>query len=260
MGEHTALFERAASRYAEPELSMDGLLLRRDRKRRNQRAAAGVLGIAVFALATIRFVRLIGLERGPVIPASPSPTASAPIVSPFTERFDSPLHGLSIGYPSGWQTRAATEPWRHDALRFDAPDVDVIFDPKFQQELYLAVVSEPLGGQSEGRVSDAYTDSSSLGICNDVGGGGGGDDTLDGNYGWFEYCDNDSVAIIATATRGYIIYLHVGDGVPANYPVPDFEGAAFEEAPEVGVPTGLLETLDLRPENAVDTSNPSGSP
>ena len=65
MGEHTALFERAAARYAEPQLSTEGLLLRRDRKQRNQRAAAGVLGVAVIALAAVGFVRLLGSDRTP---------------------------------------------------------------------------------------------------------------------------------------------------------------------------------------------------
>ncbi|MGZ8571912.1 MAG: hypothetical protein ACXWW5_06775 [Actinomycetota bacterium] len=41
------------------------LTRRRDRKRRNQRVAAGVLGIAVFALAAIGFVRLLGSEGTP---------------------------------------------------------------------------------------------------------------------------------------------------------------------------------------------------
>jgi hypothetical protein len=51
MSEHTKHFERAAARYEPPDLSMDGLLNRRDRKRRNQRIAAGVVGIAVFVAA-----------------------------------------------------------------------------------------------------------------------------------------------------------------------------------------------------------------
>src|SRR3990172_5645983 len=41
------------------------LTRRRDRKHRNQRVAAGVLGVAVFALAAIGFVRLLGSERTP---------------------------------------------------------------------------------------------------------------------------------------------------------------------------------------------------
>ncbi|MET1012111.1 MAG: hypothetical protein ABWY83_06995 [Actinomycetota bacterium] len=48
MSEHTKLFERAAARYEPPDLSVDRLLKRRDRKRRNQRITAGVVGIAVF--------------------------------------------------------------------------------------------------------------------------------------------------------------------------------------------------------------------
>jgi len=48
------------------------LTRRRDRKRRNQRVAAGVLGIAVFALAAIGFVRLLGSEGTPATdPRSP---------------------------------------------------------------------------------------------------------------------------------------------------------------------------------------------
>ena len=265
MSETKELLRRGVGDFEPMPDAFERVLARRDRKRRNQRVAAGVIGIAVFALPAIGFVRLLGSEGGPAVGPAKSPSATGspspvtPPPAPFTERFDSPLHGLSIGYPSGWQTRAATEPWGHGELTFGAPDVDVIFDPTLREDLYLALVSEPLGGRSEGWITDVYTDSS-LGICRDSGGGGGGDDTLDGNYGWFEVCDNDWVAIIATASRGYIIYLHVGDEVPASYPVPDFEGAAFEETPKVGVPTGLLETLDLRPEDALDPSNPSGSP
>jgi hypothetical protein len=72
MSEYTQLFERAAARYPEPELSTDGLLLRGDRRRRNQRVAAGVLGIAVFALVAIGFVRLLGSVGTPAAdPGSP---------------------------------------------------------------------------------------------------------------------------------------------------------------------------------------------
>ena len=52
MSEHTKLFERAAARYDVPDhLSKENFLRRRDRKRRNQRIAAGVVGIAVFVAA-----------------------------------------------------------------------------------------------------------------------------------------------------------------------------------------------------------------
>jgi hypothetical protein len=52
MSDYTGLFERASARFRVPDLPIEGMLQRRDRKRRNQRIAAGVVGIAV-ALAAI---------------------------------------------------------------------------------------------------------------------------------------------------------------------------------------------------------------
>ena len=262
MNETKDLMRRGVGDFEPTPDAFDRVLARRDRKRRNQRVAAGVLGIALFAFAAIGFIRLLGSERGPVIgPAtSPSPTVSpSPVTqppSPFKERFDSPLHGLSIGYPSGWRTRAATEPWGHGELAFGAPDVDVIFDPTFREDLYLALVSEPLGGKSAAEwVTAHWPRLASVGICKGSRGSGGGGDTLDGNYAWFEYCDErhgaalGHVVIVATATRGYIIYLHVADErrLQATYDTHWFERV-------------LLKTVDLRPEDALDAVSPSESP
>jgi hypothetical protein len=74
MGEHTELFERAAARYPEPELSTQGLASRGERKQRNQRIAAGILGIAVFALAAFGLVRLLGSESVPASDGEDKPT------------------------------------------------------------------------------------------------------------------------------------------------------------------------------------------
>jgi hypothetical protein len=253
----------AVERLTPPEPSYERLVQRRDRKRRNQRIAAGVVGIAVFTFAAIGFIRLLGSERESVIgpatspssTASPSPVTQPP--SPFTERFDSPLHGLSIGYPSGWRTRAASEPWSHGAVAFGAPDVDVIFDPTLRNDLYLAMVSEPLDpGESDTEwVSDVWPNLQSVGICKGSDGERGGDDPFHGNYAWFEYCDEQHgaalghVVIVATGTRGYIIYLHVADErrLQATYETHWFERV-------------LLKAVDLRPEDALDALGPSEPP
>jgi hypothetical protein len=66
------LLERRASGYEPSRDLFERVLDRRARRHRNQRIAAGVLGIAVFALAAIGFVRLLGSEGTPASdPQSP---------------------------------------------------------------------------------------------------------------------------------------------------------------------------------------------
>jgi WD40 repeat protein len=80
MSDHTKLFERAAARYEPPDLSMDGLLKRRDRKRRDQRIAAGVVGIVVFVAAVWIVTTGGSLDRSEM-PAVPGPAETGPAVS-----------------------------------------------------------------------------------------------------------------------------------------------------------------------------------
>ncbi len=206
------------------------------------------LALTAVAIAAVGFVGLTLLRGSAIGPAAyPSPTASPlPVTQPppFTERFDSPLHGLSIGYPSGWQPRAATQPWNHDAVNFGAPDVDVIFHPTLQDDLYFAVVSERLGGKSASDWVDASL-LPSVGICTEPSSGGnGGAYTVDGAAGFAVSCGSlaagGHAVAVATATRGYIIYLHVGDErlLQATYTWDWFKAA--------------LGTVDLRPEKALD--------
>jgi hypothetical protein len=218
-------------------------LTRRARYRAARTVVVGAVGVA--AAIALLFAGVAETRTAPLPADHPTPSPVTQTPSPFAERFDSPLNGLSIGYPSGWRTRAATEPWRHDAVAFDAPDVDVIFDPTLRDDLYMALVSEPLGGKSgPDWVSNHMP--WSVGICPDKPGfgGGGGDDTLDGNYAWFYSCDErhgalGHVVIVATDTRGYIIHLHVADErrIQATY-----DGEWFETA---------IQTLDLLPEDAL---------
>jgi hypothetical protein len=67
------VLERFAPLFEAPEPSFEGFVRRRDRKRRNQRLAAGVVGIAVF-LAAVWIVTTGGpFDRGSA-PAEPAPT------------------------------------------------------------------------------------------------------------------------------------------------------------------------------------------
>jgi hypothetical protein len=210
------------------------------------------LALTAVAIAAVGFVGLTSL-RGPAIgpAASPSPTlAPSPITpppSPFMERFDSAVHGLSISYPAGWETRPAAAPWNDDPVAFGASDVDVVFDPTLQPDLYIALVSEPLRGRSpEGwrpSVDPCGPREEGEGVT-------GGTKHVDGvtGFGVTRVRGAQPAGCHywrgATATRGYIIALYVG----------------AEEHPEAwgwGWFESVLNTVDLRPEDAVDTLTPA---
>jgi Tol biopolymer transport system component len=110
MSEHTKLFERAAARYEPPDLSMDGLLKRRDRKRRNQRIAAGVVGIAVFVAAVWIVTSGLSLDRsetsvvpgGDVTgPAETGPAETGPAETGPAETGPAETGPAEVGYGQG---------------------------------------------------------------------------------------------------------------------------------------------------------------
>jgi hypothetical protein len=69
------VLERRARGYAPRDDLFERVLDRRDVRRRNRRLAAGVLGVAVFVIGTIGFVRLVSNNNGtPATRPSPSPS------------------------------------------------------------------------------------------------------------------------------------------------------------------------------------------
>ena len=121
------------------------------------------------------FAGWLETTRSPVAPSpSTSPTPSTtpqPSPSAGFSRFDSPLNGLSIDYPSGWQVRPATEPWTGGALDFDSPAADVIFDPALGDRLYLVLASAPHSAAGSAGLLD--DDVALPEICRSEGDGGG---------------------------------------------------------------------------------------
>jgi hypothetical protein len=79
MSDTQRTLERQFEQLRPPRIAFEQLEHRRDRKQRNQRVAAGVLGITVFALAAFGLVRLLGSEgtpaNEPVVP-TPEPKTS----------------------------------------------------------------------------------------------------------------------------------------------------------------------------------------
>jgi hypothetical protein len=88
MSDRFDVLERFAPMFEPPEPSFERFLRRRDRKRRNQRIAAGVVGIAVF-LAAAWIVTSGAASTGPgrARPDRPSlPIASAQASSAYLPR------------------------------------------------------------------------------------------------------------------------------------------------------------------------------
>jgi hypothetical protein len=76
VNETKELLRRGVGEFEPMPDAFDRVLARRDRKHRNQRIAAGVLGIAVFAIAAIGLVRLLGSEGTPASDPTPAPPTS----------------------------------------------------------------------------------------------------------------------------------------------------------------------------------------
>jgi hypothetical protein len=205
--------------------------------------AAGAVAIVAFATVGLTLVSPPAAGPGATAPSeapsspsatpAPSTPVSGALPPPLTERFESTSHGISMDYPAGWQTRRATERWTDGVINFDAPGVDIIFDPARGDDLYFAVASEPL----DGRLDHAWRDDLTLPGC--PGGAGGGTTTFDGASGWVFTCGGlpgrRHSAILATDAHGYAIVLYLGDeGLIDTYTDTWF--------------VSVLETLDLRAE------------
>ena len=205
-------------------------------------AAAAVVIAVVVGVAALNAVRPpidLGTGPTPTVSAEPTPAASTPPPpSPPSEysTFHSTMHGISIDYPAGWQVRPATEPWTDGELTFDSPWADVIFDPDRGNQVYMALASRPAADSQDAQfalLEDAH-------LC---GGGGGGSFKVDGASAFDWSCGSSEVAI-TTDGRGYLILFAVIDpGLLATY------DSTWIEAE--------LDSVDLRPEEAVDAPRPS---
>lgn len=232
------------------DLSADILERRRNVRNHARRRRLGLLAMGLAAALLVPLGVLSGEGRplfvGLLVPSPAISPSSAASVSPntpppLTGRFDSALNAISLRYPAGWQTKPATEPWAHDGLAFAASDVDVLFDPALGDEVYIAIVSEPLGGRQPEDWCCSPPGSSD--VCEAGSGGHGGSaDTLDGAEGFFVTSGcvrhgrrgtSHSIAA-ASASRGYIVTLFVDPTLAGIYDKEWF--------------TAVLRTVDLQPE------------
>jgi Tol biopolymer transport system component len=100
-------YERAFQQFQMPEPAWDRLVGRRDRKRRNQRIAAGVVGIAVFVAAVWAVTSGLSLGRSEksVVPAGTGPVQTAVQPTPTPPAVTGPEPAYLIDLNTGEKTQ-----------------------------------------------------------------------------------------------------------------------------------------------------------
>jgi hypothetical protein len=101
--EYRSVIERAGSNAPLPDLQLERILRRRDRKRRNQRIAAGMVGLAVF-LAAIALVAISPIDRTVTPGGGGEPQPTGP-----PETSIAPEAGGIVGLPAPGATRSTPE-------------------------------------------------------------------------------------------------------------------------------------------------------
>lgn len=205
----------------------------------NTYARFAAVAVTAVVVGVIGYATL-GPGRSPDTGAIPSSTITpsaglSPSPPPaLTDSYTSASQGYTISYPAGWTVRAATESWTTGIPYQASPFADVI---AASGNRFLLVASQPLGG----RDGDAWSDL----IASDS----GWEDTCEPTSEPFTvddesavivtHCDGTQSALVAVASRGYLIVL---------YGFAESE-AWFKE---------ILSTTQLDPARAVDLS-PSAS-
>ena len=206
-------------------------------------AAVAVIALGALGMFALQPRSLPGVGSGPSPSASPSPSPSpSPSASaspsrtppPLSETFTSPTNGITIAYPAGWSTRPATEPWTTFWPSFDQPTGDFLYDPTLQDHLFIALSSQPLPlGMDPGQWASATLASDECVPSSPV--------TIDGATGLIGLgCD---AAAVTSDGRGSLIVLYTSG-----------DEAWLEDAYTRNWFVELLDTIDLRPEDAASAS------
>jgi len=101
--EYRSVLERAGSNAPLPDLQLERILRRRDRKRRNQRIAAGIVGFAVF-LAAIALVAISPIDHSVTLGGGGEPQPTGP-----PEPTIAPEAGGIVGLPAPGATPSTPE-------------------------------------------------------------------------------------------------------------------------------------------------------
>ncbi|HET9457278.1 MAG TPA: hypothetical protein VFO78_08050 [Candidatus Limnocylindrales bacterium] len=214
-------------------------------------AAVAIVAVGAVGLAVLRPGSSPGVG-GPIVTPSPTPAPSPsatlpplPTPSPYeppalTETFTSDIHGMSISYPAGWSSQAATVPWTTSSLPlFREPAGDYLYEPSRTDHLFLGIVSKALADTS---FDEWAADLLGANGCP----GSSAPIVVDGAAGVI--APECTLAVVSSEGRAYVFALNASDDFAD---LRAFDSRAwFEE---------ILATAQLQPADAVDAA-PSGAP
>jgi len=196
-------------------------------------AAIAVIAVGALGAIVLRPDRTGTVGSAPTPSPTPASTPSASSPPPLTESFTSSMHGISLAYPAGWTTQAATEPWTTGWPDFGTPFGDFMYDPTQTDHLFIGIASQPLAGKSAEQWVAETIAADDCGVGEPV--------TVDGATGLAG--TTCSAAAVTVGGRGYFISLYTS--TDASWLGEVYDRAWFEQ---------VLATIDLRPEDAVDAA------
>ncbi len=178
----------------------------------------------------------VQLQPKDAVDAAPSPAPRSQ--PPLTQSFTSPLHGISLSYPEGWNAQVATEPWTDGTHQpnFTDPFADDLMDAALEDHLFLSLASQPLGDSTPDEWVAEQMANNDCSATEPI-----AVDGATGLIGTNEANGCDGMVAVSTADRGYWIILRTSDDDPSA--VASYDRAWFEE---------VLSTVQLHPEDAVD--------
>jgi len=214
-------------------------------------AAVVVIAVGAVGLAILRPTAAPGpgvgggVSPSPSVtpsPSAPPPASPLPTVPPLTGSFTSPTNGISVSYPAGWATTAATGPWTSSGLpNYEDRFADHIYDPALTDHLFLSLSSQPLGS------TDATAWTASMFSQSGEDCGPTVPVTIDGAAG-VTSATCDRRAAVVSGGRGYLIYLYTSGDDAGLADV--YDKSVFDE---------ILATVQLQPDDAASAA-PSSSP
>jgi hypothetical protein len=151
------------------------------------------------------------------------------------------MHGITTKYPQGWTAAAASQTWAGGGLSWISPDIDYLYDPVLEADLFLGMASQPLAGKSADQWATDFINNPesdcSVAVSQPI--------TVDGATGLL--CATQIA--VSKGDRGFFIRLYTSS-----------DRSSVVDAYDVAWFRTVLDTVQIDPAKALDAPAASASP